>query len=62
MEESKMATIFLKALSHLMDEVFTRVAKLQDALNVFAADINFFLVTLFTVRSFIRSTVRSFIC
>ena len=42
MEESKMATIFLKALSHLMDEVFTRVAKLQDALNVFAADIFFF--------------------
>ena len=42
MEESKMATIFLKALSHLMDEVFTRVAKLQDALNVFAADIIFF--------------------
>ena len=39
MEESKRATIVLKAASHLLDEVFTRVDDLQDVLDVFAADI-----------------------
>ena len=34
MEESERATIFLKAASHLMDEVFTR-----DVFDLFAADI-----------------------
>ena len=41
MEESERATIFLKAESHLMDEVFTRVADLHNVFNVFAADIRF---------------------
>ena len=39
MEESERAAIFLKAASHLMDEVFTRVADLQDVFDVFAANI-----------------------
>ena len=38
MEETERAT-FLKAASHLMDEVFTRAADLQDVFDVFAADI-----------------------
>ena len=41
MEENERATIFLKAASHLMDEVFTRVADLQDVFDVFAADIRY---------------------
>ena len=40
MEESETTTILLKAASHLMDEVFTRVADLQDVFDVFAADID----------------------
>ena len=43
MEESETTTILLKAASHLMDEVFTRVADLQD---VFAADIRYHSVCL----------------
>ena len=39
MEESQGATIFLKAVSHLMNEVFTRVADLQDVFDIFAADV-----------------------
>ena len=39
MEESERVTIFLKAASHLMGEVFIRVADLQDVFDVFAADI-----------------------
>ena len=41
MEGSERATIFLKAVSHLMDEVFTRVADLQDVFDVFAADVRY---------------------
>ena len=41
MEESERATIFLKTASHLMDEVFTRIADLQDVFDVFAADIRY---------------------
>ena len=43
MEESETTTILLKAASHLMDKVFTRVADLQD---VFAADIRYHSVCL----------------
>ena len=46
MEESKRAKIFLKAASHLIDEVFTRVADLQDVFDVFSADITYHSVCL----------------
>ena len=46
MEESERAAIFLKAASHLMDEVFTRVADLQDVFDVFAANIIYHSVCL----------------
>ena len=46
MEESERATIFLKAASHLMGEVFIRVADLQDVFDVFAADIRYHSVCL----------------
>ena len=41
MEENERATIFLKVANHLMDEVFTRIADLQDVFDVFAADIRY---------------------
>ena len=46
MEESERATIFLKAASHLMNEVFTRVADLQDVFDAFTADIRYHSVCL----------------
>ena len=46
MEESKRAKIFLKAASHLIDEVFTRVADLQDVFDVFSPDITYHSVCL----------------
>ena len=46
MEESERATIFLKATNHLMDEVFTRVADLQDVFDVFAVEIRYHRVCL----------------
>lgn len=39
-EESERVTIILKAASHLMDEVSTTVTHLQDAFDVFSADID----------------------
>ena len=41
MEESERTTIFLKAVIHVIDEVFTRVAYLQDVFDVFAVDITY---------------------
>ena len=41
MEESERATIFLKVANHLMDEVFKRIADLQDVFDVFTADIRY---------------------
>ena len=41
MEENERATIFLKVANHLMDEVFTRIADLQDVFDVFTADIRY---------------------
>ena len=41
MEENERATIFLKVASHLMEEVFTRIADLQDVFDVFTTDIRY---------------------
>ena len=41
MEENERATIFLKVANHLMNEVFTRIADLQDVFDVFTADIRY---------------------
>ena len=41
MEESERTTIFLKAVIHVIDEVCTRVAYLQDVFDVFAVDIRY---------------------
>ena len=56
MEESERATIFLKAESHLMDEIFRGIADLLDVLNVLAADIRYHSVCLeFYLRRYERS-------
>ena len=60
MEASERTTIFLKAASHLMDEVFTKVADLQDVFDVFAADIRYPSVCLdLYLRRYERSLIDS---
>ena len=55
MEESERATLFLKAASHLMDEVFTRVADLQNVFDVFSADIRYSVCLELYLRRYERS-------
>ena len=55
MEESERATLFLKAASHLMDEVFTRVADLPDVFDVFSADIRYSVCLELYLRRYERS-------
>ena len=56
MEESERATTFVNTTSHLMDEVFTRVADLQDVFDVFTADTRYYNVYL---ESYLRRYGRS---
>ena len=46
MEESERATTFVNTASHLMDEVFTRVADLQNVFDVLTADTRYYNVYL----------------
>ena len=55
MEGSERATLFLKAASHLMDYVFTRVADLQDVFDVFSADIRYSVCLELYLRRYERS-------